>query len=439
MAQFRIDSHQYLPQEKTLFEVVMLADQYGNQIGPANPSGMAVDAFGRARSSQPYTLFDSFQRYQDGDKINTANSASGSTFTFMPDQALTECTITNTANSYVYRETSRVFAYQPGKSLQILKSFVLAPKQTGLRQRLGYFGTQNGFFLEVVDNNVYFVKRSYVTGTVVDTRVAQADWNADTLLGAVNSSPSQRTLNLDVAQILFVDIEWLGVGSARMGFVIDGQFVHCHTFHHANQTGANSTYMTTACLPVRSEIENYNSMANTSTMKMICSTVISEGGYQIRGKGRTAGREPNNVFTMTTAGVYYPIAAIRLKSDRADGVVVLRNFTLLPIGGNSGRFRYKVLTGATVSGGTWTSAGTDSSVQYNISGTGVSGGTELLSGYTSVSNQSSAPIDIGGDDFLRYQLERNSFTSTNTTFVLAVACGTDNDTCVGGVDWEEIT
>jgi len=46
MAQFRKDTHQYLPQETTIFEVVMLSDQYGNLVGPANPSGMAVDAFG---------------------------------------------------------------------------------------------------------------------------------------------------------------------------------------------------------------------------------------------------------------------------------------------------------------------------------------------------------------------------------------------------------
>lgn len=439
MAQYRIDSHQYLPQEKTLFEVVMLADQYGNQIGPANPSGMAVDAFGRARSSQPYTLFDSFNRYQDSEKISTSNSATGSTVTFMPNQAAVECTITNTANSYVYRETSRVFAYQPGKSLQILKSFVLAPKQTGLRQREGYFSTQNGFFLEVVDNDVYFVKRSFVTGSVVETRVAQANWSEDTLLGAVNSSPSQITLNLDAAQILFIDLEWLGVGSARMGFVIDGQFIHCHTFHYANEVGANSTYMTTACLPVRAEIENYNSMANTSTMKSICATVVSEGGYQIRGRQRTASREPNTISTISTAGTYYAVAAIRLKSDRADGVVVPRNITFLGIGGNNARFKYKIVSGANIPDGTWVSAGNDSSVQYNITANTFTGGTDLMSGYAAATTQSLAPIDIGGGDIFRYQLERNSFANTNTTFVLAVTSAGNGDTCIGGIDWEEMT
>lgn len=436
MAQFRIDSHTYLPQEKTLFEVVMLADQYGNQVGPANPTGMAVDAFGRARISQPYSLFDSFHRYQDNGKISTANSATGSSFTHLPNESVVLCQITNVANSYVYRESSRVFAYQPGKSLQILETFVMNPPQAGLRQRYGYFGTQNGFYLEQEDSDIYFVRRSYVTGSVVNTRVAQANWNMDPLDG---TGPSKLTLDLTKAQILFTDLEWLGVGSVRMGFVINGQLIHCHTFHHANQNGANSTYITTACLPLRCEIENYNSMANTANLKVICATVISEGGYQIRGRSKTAGREPNSSLTMTTAGVYYPVAAIRLKSDKPDAIVVPRNISLLGIGGNNSRQRYKIISGATLSDGTWTSAGADSAVQYNINANTMSGGTDLLSGYIVVNSQGTTPVDFGGDDTFRYQLERNTFTGSNTTFVLAIAGSGNGDTCIGGIDWEEIT
>lgn len=414
--------------------MVMLADQYGNQVGPANPTGMAVDAFGRARVSTPFSLFDSFHRYQDNGKISTANSASGSSYTHLPNESAILCQITNTANSYVYRESSRVFAYQPGKSLQILETFVMNPPQAGLRQRYGYFGSQNGFYLEQEDSNIYFVSRSFVTGSVVNTRVAQTNWNMDPLDG---TGPSKLTLDLTKAQILFTDVEWLGVGSVRMGFVINGQLIHCHTFHHANQ--ANGTYMTTACLPLRCEIENYNSMANTANLKVICATVISEGGYQLRGRPRTAGREPNSALTMTTAGVYYPIAAIRLKSDRADGVVVPRNITLLGLTGNNSRQRYKIITGATVSDGNWISAGSDSSVQYNINANTMSGGTDMLSGYLVVNAQGTTPIDIGSEDQFRYQLERNSFANTNTTFVLAVAGSGNGDTCIGGIDWEEIT
>lgn len=435
MAQFRKDTHEYLPTNKTIYEVVMLSDTDGTPVYGSNPTGMAVDGFGRARVSNPYTLFDSFHRYQDNGKITSANSA-GSIITHLPNESAILCSIPATANSYVYRESSRVFAYQPGKSLQILETFVLAPAQTGLRQRYGYFGTQNGFYLEQEDHKVYFVKRSFNTGTVVNTRVEQKDWNFDPLDG---TGPSKQTLNLRGAQILFTDIEWLGVGSVRMGFIIDGKLIHCHTFHHANNANANSVYMTTACLPVRCEIENYNSMANTANLKVICATVISEGGYQVRGRPRTASREPNTILTLATAGVYYPVAAIRLKSDRADGVVVPKNITFLGIGGNNARFKYKIVSGATLNDGTWVSAGTDSSVMYNTNANTMSGGVDLISGYAAATTQSLSAIDIGGDDVFRYQLERNSFTGSNTTFVLAVTSATNGDTCIGGIDWEEIT
>jgi len=79
MAQFRKDTHQYLNDGRTIFEVVMLSDQYGNLVGPANPSGVAVDAFGRARMSTPLTLFDSSHRYNDNGLWSTSNTA-GATY-----------------------------------------------------------------------------------------------------------------------------------------------------------------------------------------------------------------------------------------------------------------------------------------------------------------------------------------------------------------------
>ena len=166
MAQFRKDTHQYLPQETTIFEVVMLADQYGNLVGAGNPSGTSVDAFGRARISTPLTLFDSSHRYQDNGKFYNSNSAVSSTVTYDTNASVVSLNITNTANSYAYRESSRVFSYQPGKSLLILNTFCMAPAQTGLRQRVGYFGSQNGVYLELDGSIVNFVVRSFSSGVL---------------------------------------------------------------------------------------------------------------------------------------------------------------------------------------------------------------------------------------------------------------------------------
>lgn len=436
MAQFRKDTHQYLADGKTIFEVVMLADQYGNLVGPANPAGMSADAFGRARSSLPFTLFDSFHRYKDNGKVNTANSAGG-TYAFNSNTSSIDCTLNTSSGAYVYRETKKVFAYQPGKSLQVMTTFVMNPAKTNLRQRIGYFGTDNGFYLERSDG-VYFVKRSKVTGSVENTRVAQAEWNIDKLDG---TGPSLLTLNLDDPQILFMDIEWLGVGSVRMGFVIDGQLIHCHSFHHANVDSApKGAYMQTACLPLRMEIENTGTTANSSVYKQICSTVISEGGYSLMGKPRVASTGVGNANTkvLTVAETYYPVVSIRLNPDNLDAIVVPKQIDLMPI--DAANYQYRIVKDATITGGVWANVNSDSVVQYNTNASAtMSGGEVLNTGFVTSTVQGGGSLNFSDQDLFRYQLERNTFTNTTTTFTLAVACGTSTSNTGGAIMWEELT
>ena len=434
MAQFRKDQHVYLEQEKTIFEVVMLADQYGNLVGPANPSGAAVDAFGRARMSTPFTLFDSFHRYRENDKWNTSNTATNSSYSYDANSSMISMSVTTANGANVLRETTKTFAYQPGKSLQILNTFNMAPAQTGLTQKVGYFGTQNGVYVELKDNILSFVVRSSSTGTLVENRVAQSSWNIDKLDG---TGPSLLTIDMTKSQIFWTDIEWLGVGTVRCGFVIDGRMIHCHSFHHSNRT--NGTYMTTACLPVRAEIYNTATTANSSTMNLVCTTVISEGGYELRGDQYCAGQLPNNSYTLTTAGVFYPVVAIRLRSDRPDAIVIPTNFSVLGLTGNGTRIAYKIVDDATVSGGTWVNADIHSAVQYNITATSMSGGTSYTQAYQAVNNQGSVSSDAVGLNIFRHQLQRNTFTGANSVLVLAVAGAGLGDTCIGSINWEEIT
>jgi len=436
MAQFRIDTHQYLNQEKTLFEVVMLADKYGNQVGPANPTGVAVDAFGRARMSTPLTLFDSSHRFKDNGLWNTANTSGNSTYAFSTTEGLVNLNVTTQANAEVIRETTRVFSYQPGKSLQILTTFVMNSGKTNLRQRIGYYGADNGIFLELNGSTLSFVERSNTTGTIVETRVNQANWNIDTLLGDVVSSPSKLTLDISKAQIMFIDVEWLGLGTVRCGFVIDGQLIHCHSFHHANLI--TSTYMTTASLPLRQEIKNTGVTASNSTMKQVCSTVISEGGYELRGTQQAIGTAITAPKSLTTAGTYYPVVSIRLKSTALDAVVIMTALSILGRG-NGVDFNWQVISGGTITTGGWTSAAADSAVEYTISGTAISGGRVLASGYVNSSTQASPSIDVLKEALFKFQLERNTFTGVATPLTLAIAAGTDTSTCFGSMDWEEIT
>lgn len=438
MTQFRVDTNEFWGTNKTIYEVVMVADQFGNPVSSGNPSGMAVDAFGRARTAQPFTLFDSSHRFADNGLWATSNS-SGTTITFNQNAGLIELALPNTANAEIIRETTKVFSYQPGKSLQTMSTFVLNPAQTNLRQRVGYFGANNGIYLELDGSSLYFVERNSVDGTLTETRVAQADWNVDTLLGNVVSSPTHITLDITKAQILFIDIEWLGLGTVRCGFVIDGRLVHCHSFHHANFIA--NTYMTTASLPLRYEIKNHNgATGNSSLMKQICSTVISEGGYELYGTQQAVDIPIQSPVDLPTAGTYYPIISLRLKTspNRLDAIAILTAISLMAITNNA-NYNWRLVASGTTTGGTWVSAADNSSVEYNITGTSFSGGRILASGFTSGSVQGQQTIDILKEALFKFQLERNGLSNTPYEITLIAAASLNGADIFASLDWEEIS
>ncbi len=408
----------------------------GSSSDPINVTlpAVASDAFGRQRVSEPLTLFDSSHRYADNGLWSTA-TATGGTAVFNTDQGLVDLNVTAASGSSVIRETIKVFSYQPGKSLLVLNTFVMSPAKTGLTQRVGYYGDENGLYVELEDSTLRFVKRTLVSGSVTEIPVDQANWNGDKLNG---TGASGITIDITKAQIFWMDIEWLGVGSVRMGFVINGQFIICHTFEHANILA--STYITTASLPLRYEIENTADTTGASTLKQICSTVISEGGYQLKGIQQSVGTSITSPITFAVAGTYYPIIGIKLKSTRLDAIVVSTAVSLLGLG-NGKNYQWRILNGAIISGGLWVDAGADSAVQYNLTGTSATGGRVLASGFVNSSNQGSPSINILKEALFANQLERNGLTGTALELVIemAVATTSGGEGAYASIDWEEIS
>lgn len=430
----RLNTTNYIhPQETNLLNLVK-AMQYNDQGQPvirttSGASPTSNDAFGRLRVSNPLTLFDSFHRYNDNGKINTYTNGTASAVA-NTNAGLIECTVGTNAGDAVYRESTKVFAYQPGKSLQILTTFVMAPGKENLRQRIGYFDTQNGVFLEQEGTTLRFRIRSYVTGSVTYESVVQADWNVDPLNG---SGVSTRTLDITKAQILFFDIEWLGVGSVRCGFVIDGQFVLAHVFNHANII--TGTYMTTACLPVRMELENIGPTTSSSLYKQICTTVISEGGYALTGTPLSIGHTLSSPYVLASPNAVYPIFSMRLKSNRLGAIVLPKDYSVGLTGNNN--FRFMIIIGGTTTGGTWLSAGTSSSVEYNLTATSIDNGRIAEWKQIIGSNQFAGVADVA--DPFQYQLERNTFTNTANELTICLTTTGNNVNVYGAVNWEEIT
>jgi len=395
--------------------------------------GTGSDAFGRLRISAPLTLFDSSHRYRDN-SLWTTSSGTGGTTSFDSNAGLVSLNTTTTSGSEIIRETTKVFSYQPGKSLLTMSTFVMNSAKAGLRQRVGYFGANNGIYLEQSGtSSPSFVERSYVTGALTETRVAQSSWNIDPLNG---TGPSGLTLDLTKAQILWMDVEWLGLGTVRIGFVINGKLIHCHSFHHSNLIA--STYITTASLPLRYEITNTATTASSSTLKQVCSTVISEGGYELRGQQKSIGTTITSPYSLATAGTFYPVISIRLKSTALDAIVILTALSIMAAGGTA-NYCWRVLASATTSGGSWVSAGTDSAVEYNLTGTSSSGGQVMAQGYFSASNQGTSTIDVLKEALFKFQLERDGLAGTPYEISLLISASANTSTVHAALDWEEIS
>lgn len=398
--------------------------------GTANVSlgSSSIDAFGRLRVSNPLTLFDTRSRYYDHGQFANDITGSGSV-TYDADSSTFDLTVSGSGDS-VIRESEKTFVYQPGKSLLIFNTLCMNTPTAGLTQRVGYYGQDNGIFFEVDGTDYYLVIRSSSSGSLTEERIPQADWNGDKLNGA---GASGITLYPDRTQIFWTDIEWLGVGSVRCGFVINGVFYTCHTFNHANQTGNTTTYMTTACLPLRYEI---SSTGPGGTLRQICSSVISEGGYSLSGAQLAIGHDFSNPVRLPNDESFKPVIAIRLKSTNQDAIVLPTTYTLVP---NEAAFiHYKIYTRAVTTGGTWANVGSDSSVQYNLAPTAVSNGDVNETGFIVSNNQSiSAPQSQAA--LFERQLLRDSGANTMYEYVITAATTGTNIDVYATISWQEIT
>ena len=384
-------------------------------------TGTNLDAFGRLRVSNPVTLFDSQNRYIDGEQFSSI-TATGGNVVYVANESSFNLNVSAASGSSVFRQSKTVQGYQPGKSLLIMNTFAMATLKANCRQRVGYFTADNGIYFEAVGTQLNLVIRSSVTGSIVEERIPQASWNGNTLLSGTVLDPT-------LTQIFWCDVEWLGVGNVRTGFVINGEFIVCHTFQHANQPGNTTVYMTTATLNPRYEITNTGATSGVSTMKQICSTVISEGGYTPSTK---VGYVSSNTTPtrISSANTVTALCSIRLNPAYPDAVVVPAQLDILSLDVRYGQFQ--LIENATFTTSFSNVAG--SVVQTAIHSNVITDGTVVYAGLSSSRDE----VEISEDIKRRLQLWRTA-AGTPSTLTLAVAYTSANADLLWKLGWEELT
>lgn len=356
-----------------------------------NSAALNSDAFARQRISEPFTIFDSKQVLDNAPLFfdDSEVSGGGTSSTWSKYRASTTMATTALTAGKRVRQTKMRFNYQPGKSLLLNETFV-ALTPSGNKAEIGFGDTNNGVFLRLEDNTPEFFIRSSVTGVPVDgSPITQANWNVDKMDG---TGDSEITLDFTKAQIFFVDLEWLGVGTVAFGFFVNRTPYYAHFEHHANDI--DSVYMSTPNLPIHYSIEN-DGTGEAGFLEHICSTVISEGGVQANGIIRSVDRDTTAYSTGNNTNIH-PLLSIRLKSTHLDASIEELFFSI--INTSNVDFRWVVLLNPTIAGtdnANWTPVA-DSAIEYDITRDNtntLSGDHQLASGY-GANNQNEVSLPL---------------------------------------------
>lgn len=237
-----------------------------------------IDAYGRLRVGQSVTLFASPATYGHND-IQWEKAATGAGVTPAFDTNIRMSLLKVAAGgsggtSYI---VSRAYhPYRPGKSLSIAMTFVPGAAVAGAVKRFGLGDDNNGLFFEQNGTSgLQFNRRTKTSGSVVNNVVTQANWNMDKLDG---TGPSRVTLDPTKMQLMVLDLQYLGIGRVRVGFIIDTQIIYAHAFLNANILSV--PYIQQAMLPILSEIVAASALASDATAYFKCAEASSEGGFE---------------------------------------------------------------------------------------------------------------------------------------------------------------
>lgn len=346
-----------------------------NQITLAD--GSQRDGFGRLRISDQHTVFDSKHiRGFTEDTFWCSSVGSSGTVLINANASAVDLTVPTTNGAFAIWQTREYFAYQPGKSQQILTTFVFGSAKANCTRRAGYFDANDGVFLEQTTTDVRFVIRSSTSGSPVDKNfAAQSSWNVDKLDG---TGASGITLDLSKSQILFIDFQWLGVGRVRCGFVINGALIICHEFYHANTIVG--VYCKNPNLPIRYEIRNTALTASNTTLQAICSSVSSEGGRTLR--GLELGLNMGSTTKTLASGAWTPLCSVRPRSANVRVPVLPAGYSVATASTNTvlvGLFILRAGGTHTLTGASWQAHPSgQSAVETDIAATALTPGNASL-------------------------------------------------------------
>ena len=431
-------------------EHVQRIDRFGATINTFTDGAPTFSPFGAMTVGERQTIKDYNFGYSSEDSKFYDNIVGGGTLAWEPN-ATTVLLSCGTASGDLIRRCSHFYhPYAPGIGQYIQMTARVGDEgKENVRRRWGYYDDKDGVFFELNGTALRLIIRSSVTGSVIDTPIEQADWNADTLDG---TDSIDFKLDLSKPNIYWMDIQHLGTGRVRFGVSEPlGESVVAHIEGHANTTNV-FPYMRSATLPVSWEQENTGVSGSTSEFRINCVSVKHSSNPTIVGSKHS---HATPFITIAGDDVETPIFAVRpaLAYNGVDnhGIIkfmstALMNQPLTELVAGFPKtviFKIKSTLSAAVIGGAWVDHSTgDSMAEVNSTLTSIAAGhTEAII----ICAPGTAPFVQNNDERKYHSLELYNY-SDNTTqpvfYVTAEMVGTssasDTATVGGAINWEEL-
>lgn len=415
----------------------------------------SLDAFGKLRVSMPNTLIDI--RFPANSVASGANSnflknvtriSSKSSGSYSATYEKSKAIISGTNSGYFISQSRNYITYQPGKSLLFMSSGILNPSNSNFTSRLGFFDNEftTSASYPTVNNGIYF---EYSSGAISVnlkndsvTSISQSSWNVDKMNGTGTSG-----LNLDFTktQLFVIDMEWLGVGRVRFGFYAYGRIHYCHQITNINIL--TSPYTNNINLPICYSLHSTNGSAGSGTIRQICSTVISEGGYNPTGIPFSVSNSQEGVDSPVTV----PTSETALLAIRGGGVnyyhqnIVPTGISIIDTATNNNMlYRLRLYQDDGFGGSiTWSSVDSGhSAVQYAKSGaiTGFSSTNSILLDQGYFYGRGTIAFNGLGTVFNELVLQLTA-NIDNISDVLILTCekiGQNSTTVYSTISWQEI-
>lgn len=223
---------------------------------------------------------------------------------------------------------------------------------TSQRKRWGLFDDGNGHFFELDAETLYVVRRSNVSGSVVDTRVPLAQWNKST------------ARDPEFTHVWEIRETW---PAGDILFFVDGELVHTVSTK-SNLVGPAGR---TNRLPVTLECENTNSTVAGALEVYSVIVTLEAAPVSVRtfSEGATNAAVPTTdtpLLCLRPAVLFSAAPNLgELLCDIATGIC-------------SEETAFRIYVGATVTGGTWAAPNAASIAEVNTTAASFTGGTKAL-------------------------------------------------------------